>query len=85
MKKTEVVAEYDYYTLDQARKILYPEFVAKRQMKIKIRRKKLIKQKCIGLVMSLCSIIAILCGDGAFILFFILGLCVIFTGKILIY
>ena len=83
MKKTEVVAEYDYYTLDQARKILYPEFVAKRQMKIKIRRKKLIKQKCIGLAMSLCSIIAILCGDGAFVLSLFLGICAMFTKKIL--
>lgn len=83
MKKTEVVAEYDYYTLDQARKILYPEFVAKRQHINMLKRKKLIKQKCMGLGIMLSSIVAILCGDGAFVLSLFLGICTIFTKEIL--
>lgn len=83
MKKTEVVTEYDYYTLDQARKILYPEFVAKRQRIIKLKRKKLIKQKCMGLGIMLSSIVAILCGDGAFVLSLFLGICTMFTKEIL--
>lgn len=85
MKKTEVVAEYDYYTLDQARKILYPEFVAKRQHINKLKRKKLIKQKCMGLGIMLSSIVAILCGDGAFLLSLLLGLYVMFARKIIMY
>lgn len=84
MKQSQVVAEYDYYTLEQAREILYPEFIAKRQMKNRYKRKKLIKQKCIGFGLSLCSIIAMLCGDGAFILPLLLSFYIMLTNKIII-
>ena len=68
MKKTEVVAEYDYYTLDQAREILAKEI--KQDFKRKIARKRreervyFIKQKCVGSMLIIATwSIYIVCND----------------------
>ena len=72
MSDKKIVASYDYYTLDQAREIIYEEIRHNRAMQTfrenqkrqKIRKKKLtiLKQKLLGLSALLVSIIEIFLG-----------------------
>lgn len=69
----KVVAEYDYYTLDQARKILAAEqaykraCVKERRRAYKERKKYFMKQKAVGLALTLAAayLIAVGCIPAA--------------------
>lgn len=68
MQNTNIVATYDYYTLDQARNILTEEI--KQEYKRKIARKRreervyFIKQKCVGSMLIIATwSIYIVCND----------------------
>lgn len=90
MYNTNIVATYDYYTLDQARQIIAEEDRQKaiRQAKWKARRKAeviyYIKQKLSGLVMATIGIVIpiLVEGDVTFSLFALpLGIYLIFTKE----
>lgn len=90
MQNTNIVATYDYYTLDQARQIIAEEDRQKaiRQAKQKARRKAqavyYIKQRLSGLVMAAIGIvIPILAeGDATFSLFALpLGIFLLLTKE----
>ena len=68
MQNTNIVATYDYYTLDQARNILTEEI--KQEYKRKMERKRreervyFIKQKCVGSMLIIATwSIYIVCND----------------------
>lgn len=83
-KLDNVVAEYDYYTLEQARELLEKE---NRISKAKAKRKRryYLKQKALGLILcALGTILLFICDGeagyaGAFLILF--GLAVIFTKE----
>ena len=80
-----VVAEYDYYTLDQARKILAVEraykraCVKERRRAYKERKKYFMKQKVVGLSMVLASAFLIVVGCIPAAIFVPGGLTLMFT------
>lgn len=90
MKRTNIVATYDYYTLDQAREIL--QYDIKREVKRKLARKGreeqiyFLKQKCIGIALIAIATIAFVVSKDitASLLFWGLG-AACFTRKHLIY
>ncbi len=76
MEERNIVAEYDYYTLDQAREIILKEMRHKRLVRKwkaaqetegKRQRLALIYQRCAGLYLAALGIaLPFLCGDGTF-------------------
>lgn len=90
MQNTNIVATYDYYTLDQAREIIAEENRqkairrAERETKRKAERIYYIKQKLSGLAMATIGILTpFLCdGDATVFLFVVpLGLFLMFTKE----
>ena len=90
MKNTNIVATYDYYTLEQARQIITEENRQKaiRRAERKARKKAetiyYIKQKLSGLTMATVGIIApiLLDGDATFSLIALhLGIWLLFTKE----
>ena len=90
MKNTNIVSTYDYYTLDQARKIITEENRQKaiKRAERKARKRKetiyYIKQKLSGLTMVAIGIITpiLLGGDATFSLIALpLGIYLIFTKE----
>lgn len=90
MQNTNIVATYDYYTLDQAREVIREENRQKairrteREAKRKAKRIYYIKQKLSGLTMATIGIlIPFLCdGDATFSLIALpLGLFLMFTKE----
>lgn len=89
----QVVANYDYYTIDQAREILKEESRIKRQeqRKRELRRRNkaiyYLKQKAMGLVLTIISvIIPMIDGDATVSIFLMpIGLHMIFTKQRVIY
>ena len=81
----DVVAEYDYYTLDQARKILEVEqaykraCVKERRRAYKERKKYFVKQKGVGLGLVLASAFLIAVGCIPAAIFIPGGLTLMFT------
>lgn len=90
MAKNKVVATYDYYTLDQARNILIDEVKKDYKRKLVQKRRKerfyYLKQKCIGLIILLATIILYLVSKDIFacLPFFCMGIAC-FTRLHLIY
>lgn len=77
MEERNIVAEYDYYTLDQAKEIIYRELRHKRAVRkwkeaqeAKERKRKrlaLLYQRCAGVYLAALGIaLPFLCGDGTF-------------------
>ena len=90
MQNTNIVATYDYYTLDQARKIIAEEnkqkVIKRAERKVRKRAKTIyyIKQKLSGLTMVAMGIITpIICnGDATFSLIALpLGIYLLFTKE----
>ena len=90
MQNTNIVATYDYYTLDQARKIIAEEnkqkVIKRAERKARKRAKTIyyIKQKLSGLTMVAMGIITpIICsGDATFSLIALpLGIYLLFTKE----
>ena len=90
MQNTNIIATYDYYTLDQARQIIAEENKLKaiRRAERKARKKAetiyYIKQKLSGLTMATVGIITpiLLDGDATFSLIALpLGIYLLFTKK----
>ena len=90
MQNTNIVAEYDYYTLDQARQIIAEENRqkairrAERKARKKAERKYYIKQKLSGLTMAAIGIFTpiLLDGDCTFSLIALpLGIWLLFTKE----
>lgn len=90
MQNTNIVATYDYYTLDQARKIIAEENkqkairIARRKARRKAERLYYIKQKLSGLIIAGIGIFTpfLLNGDATFSLIALpLGLFLMFTKE----
>lgn len=90
MQNTNIVATYDYYTLDQARQIIAEEnrqkaiIIARRKARKRAERKYYIKQKLSGLTMAAVGIITpfVLDGDATFSLFALpVGIWLLFTKE----
>ena len=90
MKNTNIIATYDYYTLDQARQIIAEEnrqktiIRAERKARKKAEKIYYIKQKLSGLVLASVGIITpIICdGDATFSLIALpLGIWLLFTKE----
>ena len=90
MKQSQIVATYDYYTLEQAREIIREENRQKaiRRAEHKARRKAekiyYIKQKLLGLTMAIIGILIPFVCDGdatASLLVLPLGLYLLFTKE----
>lgn len=83
-KLDNVVAEYDYYTLEQAKELLEKENRI-RKAKARRKRKYYLKQKALGTILcALGTILLFICDGeagytGAFLI--LLGLAVIFTKE----
>lgn len=88
MQNTNIIATYDYYTLDQAREIIAEE---NRQKAIRRAERKAkiichIKQKLLGLAAIGCAIVCpiVLDGDATASIFFLpIGLYMFFTKEII--
>lgn len=90
MQNTNIVATYDYYTLDQARNILTEEI--KQDFKRKIARKRreeqiyFLKQKCTGIALIAIATIAFIVSKDMTASLLLWGLgAACFTKKHLIY
>lgn len=90
MQNTNIVATYDYYTLEQAREIIREENRqkairrAERKAKRKLERIYYIKQKLSGLTLATIGILIPFVADGdatASILILPLGLYLLFTKE----
>ena len=90
MRDTNIVATYDYYTLDQAREIIREENrqktirMAERKARKKAETIYYIKQKLSGLTMATVGIIApiLLDGDATFSLIALpIGIWIMFTKE----
>ena len=90
MQNTNIVATYDYYTLDQAKQIIAEENkqkairMAERKARKKAERKYYIKQKLSGLTMAAIGIFTpiLLDGDCTFSLFALpVGIWLLSTRK----
>ena len=90
MQNTNIVATYDYYTLDQARQIIAEEnrqkAIRRAERKARKRAGKIyyIKQKISGLTMATIGIITpiLLDGDATFLLIALpLGIWLLFTKE----
>jgi len=89
----KIIAEYDYYTLSQARKLIYQEmrydrlqreYTIKRKEKLRRKRKiYYIKQRLIGLMVCMLSILLFYIADGTImsVLLFTCGLWIIGTKQ----
>ena len=89
MRQSQIVATYDYYTLEQAREVIREENRqkaikrAERKARRKAERIYYIKQKLSGLIMAAIGILTpFLCGDVTFSLIALpLGLILMFTKE----
>jgi hypothetical protein len=83
-KLDNVVAEYDYYTLEQARELLEKENRI-RKAKAKRKRRYYLKQKVLGLVLALIgtTLLFVCDGEAGFpgVCLVLLGLAVVFTKE----
>lgn len=89
LNEDNVVAEYDYYTLDQARKIIeqrnrHKRLVKKR--KERLYRRYLLRQKILGITLILFSGIGMLAEvNVGFIMVLLIGIYTVATKRIIIY
>lgn len=85
MHNTNIVAEYDYYTLDQAREIIKQESLIRKRKLERVRRekRKMLFQKFAGILMIIIGIIVTMVeGDGTSLLISLsVGMFLLFTKR----
>lgn len=89
LNEDNVVAEYDYYTIDQAMKIIeqrnrHKRLVKKR--KERLYRRYLLRQKILGIMLILISGIGMLAEvNVGFVMVLLIGIYTVATKRIIIY
>ena len=89
LNEDNVVAEYDYYTLDQAMRIIEQRSRHKRlvkKRKERLYRRYLLRQKILGIMLILISGLGMLAEvNVGFVMVLLLGIYTLATKKIIIY